>query len=122
MLDLFFKDEMARRPVGAARFADNMKTKMAKWHEVMVDKWHECGRASMDDSFERMLDEPERFNREDPFKGMTQLTNKYKEWIMRQIHNGCETQAREQHYVSIEGQLLYGLIKDIHGTLVSTYF
>ena len=122
MLDLFFKDGTARRPVGAARFADNMKEKMANWHEVMVDKWHECGRASMDDSFERMLDEPERFNQNDPFQGMTQLTNKYKEWIIRQIHNGCETQAREQHYVSIEGQLLYGLIKDIHGTLVSTYF
>ena len=59
----------------------------------------------MDDSFERILDEPERFNREDPFKGMTQLTNKYKEWIMNQIHNGCETQAREQHYVSIRGSL-----------------
>ena len=103
MLDLFFKDGTARRPVGAARFADNMKLKMAKWHDVMVDKWHECGRASMDDWFERMLDEPERFNHNDPFQGITQLTNKYKEWIVRQIHNGCETQAREQHYVSIGG-------------------
>ena len=72
----------------------------------------------MDDSFERMLDEPERFNREDPFKGMTQLTNKYKEWIMRQIHNGCETQAREQHYVSKGGSLVIL----IHKTLFSTYF
>ena len=103
MLDLFFKSESAKRPIGAARFAESMKTKMATLHDTMVNKWHECGRAGMDASFERMLDEPDRFNHNDPFLGMTQLTNKYKEWITRQIHNGCRVQAREEHFVSILG-------------------
>ena len=31
---------------------------------------------------------------------MTQLTNKYKEWIIRQIHVGCPGQAENEHYVS----------------------
>ena len=32
----------------------------------MVDKWHECGRASLDDSFERGFDD--RFDHNDAFK------------------------------------------------------
>merc|ERR1739844_639619 len=59
MMDLFFTNAAhASRPVGAARFAGKMKTKMAKWHT--------CGRASMDPTFERV----ERFDHTDPFKGM----------------------------------------------------
>merc|ERR1719278_1569484 len=88
-MDLFFTNAAhASRPVGAARFAGKMKTKMAKWHE--------CGRASMDPTFERV----ERFDHTDPFKGMTQLTNQYKKWIENQIHNGCEKQAESERYLN----------------------
>ena len=101
MLDLFFiENDQASKPVGAVRFGTQLKEKMAKWHEMMVDTWHRCGRASLDPSFERMIDEEIRFNHFEPFKGMTQLTNQYKKWIERQIHTGCRTQREQQYFVS----------------------
>ena len=99
MINLFFINAPAPlRPKGAKRFGENMLEKMPKWHDVMVSKWEECGKASFDDSFDpRSVD---RFDHNDPIKGMTQLTNKYKEWIQRQIHFGCQTQKNKNHFVS----------------------
>ena len=102
-------DGTAKRPVGAHRFADRMDRHMAKWHEEMVDTWHRCGRASMDPDFLRMDDE--RFNHNDPFKGMTQLTNQYKKWIEFQIYNGCTKQADSENYVSILTTRKYQCLK-----------
>ena len=103
MLDEFFRNPAAaghaKRPFGACRFANKMESNMSYWHDKMVDTWHRCGRASMDPDFLRMDDE--RFNTQDPFKGMTGLTNQYKKWIEAQIHVGCENQAESERYVSI---------------------
>ena len=101
MLDLFFiNNPDASKPIGAARFGNGLKEKMSKYHDIMVDAWHRCGRASIDPSFERMITEEIRFNHFEPFKGMAQLTNQYRKWIENQIHNGCRVQAREQYFVS----------------------
>ena len=101
MLDMFFiNNPGAAKPVGAVRFGTSMKVKMAKWHDVIVDSWHRCGRASLDPTFERSEDDI-RFNHYDPFQGMAQLTNQYKKFITNQIHNGCRVQARERFLVSI---------------------
>ena len=99
MIDLFFINAPSHiRPGGAKRFGNIMLTRMPELHDIMVNKWEECGKASFDDGFDpRSVD---RFDHNDPIKGMTQLTNKYKEWIQRQIHFGCETQRNKKHYVS----------------------
>ena len=69
-------------------------------HAKIVDSWHTCGRAAMDPEFERMTED--RFNHENPFKGMTGVTNQYKKFIDNQIHNGCDNQEEQQHYVSLK--------------------
>ena len=52
----------------------------------------------MDPDFMRMTED--RFNHEDAFKGMTGVTNQYKKFIAAQIHNGCDNQKEQEHYVS----------------------
>ena len=98
MVDLFFTNANdAKRPVGARRFAGSIKDKMEKLHEKIVEKWEECGRASLDDSFDpRSI----RFDTTDAFKGITGLTNQYKKFIENQIMGHCEKQTDEGHYVS----------------------
>ena len=98
MVDLFFTNNPdAKRPAGAQRFAGKMKDKMAKLHDKIVDKWEECGRASLDDDFDpRSI----RFDMTDAFKGITGLTNQYKKFIENQIMGHCEKQTQEMHYVS----------------------
>ena len=98
MVDLFFTNNVdAKRPAGAQRFAGKIKNKMATLHDQIVDKWEECGRASLDDSFDpRGL----RFDTTDAFKGITGLTNQYKKFIENQIMGHCATQTDEGHYVS----------------------
>ena len=54
----------------------------------------------MDPEFERMTED--RFDHQNPFKGMTGVTNQYKKFIDNQIHNGCDNQEEQQHYVSLK--------------------
>ena len=98
MVDLFFTNNPdAMRPAGAKRFGEKMKAKMANLHQVMLEKWEECGKAMLDDSFDpRGI----RFDHTDAFKGITGLTNQYKKWIDGQIMGHCATQTEEEHFVS----------------------
>merc|ERR1739838_92695 len=100
MLNQFFRipaaDGSARQPIGAVRFADKMEYHMNNLHAKIVDSWHTCGRAAMDPEFERMTED--RFDHQNPFKGMTGVTNQYKKFIDNQIHNGCDNQEEQQHY------------------------
>ena len=72
-------------------------------HEKIVNSWHTCGRASMDPEFERMTED--RFDHTNAFKGMTGITNQYKKFIDNQIHNGCDNQKEQLHYVSFNSLL-----------------
>ena len=45
MMDLFFINAPnAMSPKGAKRFGDRMLERVEKWHDIMVEKWEECGK------------------------------------------------------------------------------